>query len=75
MKGKLYRVFEPHTNDTLEFIRIINEENEDYPYPRGGWLGLTFGEAPACNAKREASSQPAGASQSLCPSHPPSASC
>ena len=38
---------------------------------RLGWLGLKLWEAPAGPARRSGSRQRAGASQSLCPSHPP----
>ena len=34
IKSKLYRVVEPDPNDTPEDIRIIDEEGQDYPYPR-----------------------------------------
>ncbi len=45
MKGKLYRVVEPHPNDTAEFVRIIDEENEDYPYPRDWFAPLDLPES------------------------------
>ena len=44
MKGKLYRVVEPHPNDTPEIVRIIDEENEDYPYPRDRFAPLDLPE-------------------------------
>lgn len=38
MKGKVYRVVDPDPNDPATDLRIIDEEGEDYPYPRE-WFG------------------------------------
>ena len=44
MKGKPYRVVEPHPNATPEIVRIIDKENEDYPYPRNWFAPLDLPE-------------------------------
>jgi hypothetical protein len=38
IKGKLYRVATPDPRDSPDDLRIIDEEGEDYPYPRE-WFG------------------------------------
>ena len=34
MKGRLYRVVKPEVNDPPTDLRVIDEEGEDYLYPR-----------------------------------------
>ena len=40
IKGKLYRLAEPDPNDPPDDIRIIDEEGEDYPYPRDWFFAI-----------------------------------
>jgi len=39
-KGKLYRVVPPHPSDRPGDIRILDEEGEDYPYPRDWFMPI-----------------------------------
>jgi hypothetical protein len=49
LKGKVYRVVAPHKNDLPSDVRIIDEENEDYPYPRE-WFAEIDLPAPVLQA-------------------------
>lgn len=40
VKGKLYRVTPPYPNDASTDIRILDEEGEDYPYPRDWFVAV-----------------------------------
>ena len=45
LKGKVYRVVTPYPNDSPTDVRIIDEENEDYPYPRDWFAPLDLPES------------------------------
>ena len=45
LKGKVYRVVTPYPNDAPTDVRIIDEENEDYPYPRDWFAPLNLPES------------------------------
>lgn len=39
---KIYPVIEPEPNDPNDFVRLIDEDEEDYLYPREMFQLLTF---------------------------------
>lgn len=45
--GKIYAAVEPEENDPPEMIRILDEEGEDYLYPRDWFLPIELPEAIA----------------------------
>lgn len=47
IKGKIYAAIEPDRNDPQDMIRIIDEEGEDYIYPRDWFLPIELPEAIA----------------------------
>lgn len=44
VKGKLYRVVEPDPNDRSDWIRIIDETEEDYPYLSSWFVEISLPE-------------------------------
>lgn len=44
LKGKLYRVVEAHPNDRPDWIRVIDETSEDYPYMASWFVEVSLPE-------------------------------
>lgn len=44
-KGKVYRIVKSDANDPSSMIRIVDEEGEDYPYPRDWFVAVDLPKA------------------------------
>jgi hypothetical protein len=45
LKGEVYKVVTPEANDPDAMIRIIDEEGEDYLYPRDWFVAIDLPQA------------------------------
>jgi len=52
MTGKVYRMVEPYENEIRGYIRILDETDEDYPYPADWFVPIDLPDEVASSLDR-----------------------